>query len=90
MKNWLYEAKDLFDNDTGKDNYIDKAYVVTGKSEGFIKHAFILSYYYLLKATACDDLTTFHYDCLREIVKLGGDTDTNACIACGMIGAIVG
>ena len=26
----------------------------------------------------------------RQIIALGGDTDTNACIVCGMIGAIVG
>jgi len=27
---------------------------------------------------------------LYKIVREGGDTDTNACIACGMIGALVG
>jgi ADP-ribosylglycohydrolase len=26
---------------------------------------------------------------LREVVSLGGDTDTNACIVGGMIGALV-
>lgn len=29
-------------------------------------------------------------DSLREILSLGGDTDTNACIAGAMVGAIVG
>lgn len=27
---------------------------------------------------------------MREVISLGGDTDTNACIVGGLIGAIVG
>ena len=29
-------------------------------------------------------------DCIREILAVGGDTDTNACIAGAMIGALLG
>lgn len=32
----------------------------------------------------------FYHDSIRQIIKEGGDTDTNACIAGGMIGATVG
>ena len=29
-------------------------------------------------------------ECMKEILSLGGDTDTNACIAGSMIGSIIG
>ena len=29
-------------------------------------------------------------DCVREIIKMSGDTDTNACIAGAVVGALVG
>ncbi len=32
----------------------------------------------------------FFLKALRETINLGGDTDTNACIVGGMIGALVG
>ena len=32
----------------------------------------------------------FYEKAIRQIIKEGGDTDTNACIAGGMIGALVG
>jgi len=36
------------------------------------------------------NIKTFYERSLREVIKLGGDTDTNACIVGGMIGAYVG
>lgn len=54
---------------------------------GFIKHAFLLSFYYLLRATKKQ---IKYRDSISEIVSLAGDTDTNAMIAGGMVGAIVG
>ena len=32
----------------------------------------------------------FYHDAMRKTVQEGGDTDTNACIAGGMVGALVG
>ena len=69
---------------------------------GFIKHAFILSFYYLFKAADQDedgnliyDLDSekgkmFYYESVRESISLGGDTDTNACIVGGIVGTYVG
>lgn len=69
---------------------------------GFIKHAFILSFFYLYKAADLDENGGLTYDLdgelgkqlyfesVRETISLGGDTDTNACIVGGMVGAYVG
>ena len=60
---------------------------------GFIKHAFILTYYQLLRASMLTDdseFDTFYHKAVKEVIKLGGDTDTNACIVAGMIGGLVG
>lgn len=58
---------------------------------GFHGHAFILSFYYLLRYDENNDNEgEFYYKAIRETIRLGGDTDTNACIVGGMIGALVG
>jgi len=31
-----------------------------------------------------------HHLVLKEVISMGGDTDTNACIVGGMMGALVG
>ena len=61
-----------------KDRY---KYRCNDGSMGFIKHGFILSFYFLLKADKADDLNKYYENSIREIISLGGDTDTNACIA---------
>lgn len=87
---WIYDPKTM-KND-------EERYRCT-EAIGFLKHAFILSYFYLNKAAdngwtlnegegQC--LETFYADATREVISLGGDTDTNACIVGGMIGAIIG
>jgi ADP-ribosyl-[dinitrogen reductase] hydrolase len=53
------------------------------KLMGFLKHGFVLSFYALLKGLSYDDTVAF-------AIKLAGDTDTNACIAGGMMGALYG
>ena len=50
---------------------------------GHVKHAFILSFYYLRKKT---EFTT----AIKETLMRGGDTDTNAAIVGGMMGALHG
>ena len=60
---------------------------------GFHAHAFILAFYYLLRySKKLKDITDeqFYFRAIRETIRLGGDTDTNACIVGGMIGALVG
>ena len=52
-------------------------------NQGFIKHAFIYAFYHLYHNT---DYT----NALRHVLLAGGDTDTNACIVGGLIGAAVG
>ena len=57
------------------------------RMQGFMKYAFQLSFYYLAMSS---EYELNYKDCLREILSLGGDTDTNACIAGAMIGALLG
>ena len=56
---------------------------------GFIKHAFILTFYFLLIYTKNGGRLTF-YDAIKEVISLAGDSDTNACIVGGMIGGLLG
>ena len=63
---------------------------------GHIKNAIILSYYYLLRYKEYISKPdkygnrNFYFDCLRQVIKECGDSDTNAAIVGGMIGALVG
>lgn len=61
---------------------------------GWMRHAFILSFFYLRLYThllgAKKDVNEFYHYSLKTTIQLGGDTDTNACIVGGMIGALVG
>jgi hypothetical protein len=69
---------------------IDK--YITTRNIGFHGHAFILSFYYLLRYGEDKFLSDrdFYFNAVRETIRLGGDTDTNGCIVGGMIGALVG
>ncbi|CAI2370853.1 unnamed protein product [Moneuplotes crassus] len=61
------------------------------KQMGWMKHAFICCLRYLRLATTATTLdSTFYEASMKEILKGSGDTDTNACIAGGLLGAIVG
>lgn len=57
------------------------------KMFGFMKHAIVFTFYYLQMST---EMELNYKDCIREIVSLSGDTDTNACIAGAAIGALLG
>lgn len=50
---------------------------------GFVKIAFTYAFHHLLKRTP-------HVHALRETLAGGGDTDTNACIVGGLVGALHG
>lgn len=63
----------------------------TCEESGFLKHAFILTFYYLLLVDGQKkDVGKLYRAVVEEIISLGGDTDTNACIVGGLIGAYVG
>jgi ADP-ribosylglycohydrolase len=52
-----------------------------------------LSYYYLLrhsKYIAASKEDALYHDAIRQVIQQGGDTETNACIFGGIIGALVG
>jgi ADP-ribosyl-[dinitrogen reductase] hydrolase len=53
------------------------------EQKGWILHALYCVFYYL---SPLNTKTTFQ-DCIDEIIMLGGDTDTNACIVGAIIGA---
>jgi len=63
---------------------------------GWVKNAIILAYYYLLRYKEFISKPevygnrNFYHDCLRQVIKEGGDADTNACIVGGLLGALVG
>jgi len=52
--------------------------------QGWLKHAFVLSFAFLQMNQI--DFT----EAMKRTLILGGDTDTNACIVGGLIGAAVG
>lgn len=56
---------------------------------GHLSHAFILSFFHLALYRKFQ-LPDFYKLSMSQIIQLGGDTDTNACIAGGLIGALVG
>ena len=62
------------------------------KLQGWIKHSFVWSVYFLLKADFMlkKGDNDIYYKIMREVIREGGDTDTNGCIVGGMIGAFLG
>ena len=55
----------------------------------WIKWSFVLAFYFLLRSDSIGKEKVFRY-ALRLTIQLGGDTDTNACIVSGLMGALVG
>ena len=67
---------------------IENGYDVSSRSQGYIRNAFYLSFYFLLRYDPeIEDYWTY---ALRAVIGLGGDTDTNACVVGAMMGALVG
>jgi hypothetical protein len=60
----------------------------------FCEKAFVLSFYFLLRYNELveqnGNLDNFYFNAIRETVRQGGDTDTNAAIVGSMLGALVG
>ncbi len=58
-------------------------YVPGHPQAGFVKIAFVHAFQNLLKGND-------YHTAIRSVLEIGGDTDTNACIVGGLIGAAVG
>jgi ADP-ribosyl-[dinitrogen reductase] hydrolase len=58
--------------------------------QGWIKNCLILSFYWLLRASKIEQHKEILNLSIRKTIQCGGDTDTNACVVGGMIGAFVG
>ena len=72
--------RDWFENIIGKNEDIDDLPSPSGDKPGHLKIAFIWAFYYLKNNWT-------YMDALRDILLRGGDTDTNAAIVCGLLGA---
>ena len=60
---------------------------------GWLQRAFVLSFYFLLRSvdySQKNKLNDLYKDAIRLTIQEGGDTDTNAAIVGGMLGALVG
>lgn len=77
---WLNLSKQIADNG-GK---ITADVLNPTNQQGWLKHAFVLSFAFLQMDEI--DFT----EAMKRTLVLGGDTDTNACIVGGLIGAAVG
>ena len=92
-KNWLEIAAQLSKKADQKKNYNP---LLDDPSIGWLKWAFILSFYFLLRYDTFikngnkKKVSNMYLDSVKQTIQLGGDTDTNACIVGGMIGALVG
>jgi len=72
-----------------EDFYLPKIRYDVVKQMGFIKHAFVLTFYFLL-VHAKEGRKLTHFDAIKEVISLAGDSDTNACIVGGMMGGLLG
>jgi ADP-ribosylglycohydrolase len=55
---------------------------------GYLKHAFILAFMFLLRTDLADE--ELYDEAMWQTAALGGDTDTNCAIVGGLIGAYLG
>lgn len=65
---WLIAAFNLAEESFNKPDFDLKKVYDCIKFEGFIKHGFILSFYYLLRLQKLKDHTNFYYNSIREII----------------------
>jgi len=54
-----------------------------GANGGHVKHAFRAAFYHLRRRSTAEEA-------FRDVLRRGGDTDTNACIVGGLLGALHG
>mmetsp|Transcript_13041 Transcript_13041/g.20240 ORF Transcript_13041/g.20240 Transcript_13041/m.20240 type:complete len:110 (+) Transcript_13041:760-1089(+) len=64
---------------------------IRGHQMGWLKWGFLLAFYFLRRySTSGMPPQKFFAHSLRLTIQQGGDTDTNACIVGGLMGALVG
>lgn len=89
IKSWLELAKEMNDKfETTGNEPLVKMLPEALEAQGWLKVCTALSFYWLLRSKKIQG-DTFDY-VMRETIRCGGDTDTNACIVGGMIGAVIG
>ena len=73
----------------GQGEFFGNEHYCVVRNMGLVKHAFILAFYCLNRAIdkPAEELYDF---AMRQCVKLSGDSDTNAAIVGGLVGAYVG
>lgn len=89
VNHWLVQAKNMFEEfkKSNKEPLVSMLPEALS-AQGWLKVCTSLSFYWLLRAK---DIEGSVYDyVIRETIRCGGDTDTNACIVGGMIGALIG
>ena len=64
---------------------VNKDLLDPSRKIGFLKHAFVLSYYFLKQWPSKS-----YSECIAQTMAFAGDTDTNGAIVGGMLGACVG
>ena len=92
---WVQAAQQLAnfvkqeEQKAGENLFLSNRVYNVNKNMGLAMHAFVLTMYCLLRA-GDKPVETFYDYCMYQVVKLQGDTDTNAAIVGGAIGAYVG
>ena len=94
VAHWLSKAEELAEcaSNMGANSmnlFSSKIYDVSSQNMGFVEYAFVLAFYCLMRAKDLPVGELFDFS-MRQCVKLQGDSDTNACIVGGLIGAYVG
>ena len=72
---------------------LDESIINCRKMIGWLERAFVLSFYYLLRHEKYQNAgkeAQLYFDSISQSIQEGGDTDTNACIVGGMLGALLG
>ena len=98
IKDWMNEAESMY-NQAKKDGNLDflKEYDTSLLSMGWLKNGFVLTFFFLMyyevyilkKENEREDPDYFTH-VFKKVISVGGDTDTNACVVCAVIGAVVG
>ena len=94
VNQWLAKAEELAEcaSNMGAQSmnfFGSKVYDVSKINMGFVEYAFVLAFYCLMRAKDLPVGELYDFS-MRQCVKVQGDTDTNACIVGGLIGACVG
>lgn len=91
-REWLEKAYQLANSSDKEEiavTYLTQTYSCIEEPEQ-LKHAFILSFYFLLKSKPGKSLDALYLKYLKQTIMLGGDVAGNAAIVSGMVGALVG